>query len=197
MPKEKRNVNEKTSVKKKPHIVLGLVIVILFIPIVILAAILVSSLEDSSQPVVGSRYQNELDPAITEENITSLENALVFDGTDSVQVNFKTARVAILIDTNDDMSADSINNLIQQAYAKVNEVLPIETYLTNRSDGENYVKMYDLQIDAYNVISGDNQIHYVLTKTGAQDEPLLELVSSPKNEEVANDVQNQNANEGE
>ena len=197
MTKEKRNVNEKTSVKKKPHIVLGLVIVILFIPIVILAAILVSSLEDSSQPVVGSRYQNELDPAITEENITSLENALVFDGTDSVQVNFKTARVAILIDTNDDMSADSINNLIQQAYAKVNEVLPIETYFTNRSDGENYVKMYDLQIDAYNVISGDNQIHYVLTKTGAQDEPLLELVSSPKNEEVANDVQNQNANEGE
>jgi flagellar basal body-associated protein FliL len=197
MPKEKRNVNEKTNVKKKPHIVLGLVIVILFIRIVILAAILVSSLEDSSQPVVGSRYQNELDPAITEENITSLENALVFDGTDSIQVNFKTARVAILIDTNDDMSADSINNLIQQAYAKVNEVLPIETYFTNRSDGENYVKMYDLQIDAYNVISGDNQIHYVLTKTGAQDEPLLELVSSPKNEEVANDVQNQNANEGE
>lgn len=197
MPKGKTNVKENTNVKKKPHIVLGLLIVVLLIPIIMLAAILVTSLEDSSQPVVGSRYQNELDPAITEENITSLENALVFDGTDSIEVNFKTARVAILIDTSDDMSADSISTLIQQVYAKVNEVLPIETYFTNRSEGDSYVKMYDLQIDAYNVISGDNQIHYVLTKTGAQSEPLLELVSSPKNEEVANDVQNQNTNEGE
>lgn len=188
---------EKTKVKKKPHIVLGLVIVVLLIPLAILAAILFSSLEDSSQPVVGKRYQNELNPAITQENIDALESSLTLDGVESIQINFKTARVAILIDTNDDFTADGISSIIQKAYAKVNEVLPVETYFTNRVEDDSIIKMYDLQIDAYNVIEGENQIHYVLTKTGAQEEPLLQLVSSPKNKEVSNSVQNQNTDKGE
>ena len=188
---------EKIKVKKKPHIVLGLVIVVLLIPLAILAAILLSSLEDSSQPVVGKRYQNELEPAITQENIDALQNSLTFDGVESIQVNFKTARVAILLNMSDEITAEGISSVIQQAYAKVNEVLPIETYFTNREENDSIIKMYDLQIDAYNVISGDNQIHYVLTKTGSQEAPLLQLVSSPKNEEVSNSVQNQNTDQGE
>lgn len=189
--------NENTAVKKKPHIVLVLVIILLLIPLAILAAILLSSLEDSSQPVVGKRYKNELNPAITQENISKLEEVLTFDGVDSVQINFKTARVAILIDVADNSDAKTIKAKLTDAYKKVDEVLPIKTYFTNQVNDEVITKMYDLQIDAYNVISGDDQIHYVLTKTGASKKEKINLVTSAKNKDVANEVLSQNTEEGE
>lgn len=189
--------NENTAVKKKPHIVLVLVIILLLIPLAILAAILLSSLEDSSQPVVGKRYKNELNPAITQENISKLEEVLTFDGVDSVQINFKTARVAILIDVADNSDAKTIKAKLTDAYKKVDEVLPIKTYFTNQVNEEVITKMYDLQIDAYNVISGDDQIHYVLTKTGASKKEKINLVTSAKNKDVANEVLSQNTEEGE
>lgn len=184
-----------TKVKKKPHIVLGLVIIILVIPAILLAAILISTLEDSSKPVVGSRYESELDPAITEEDITTLEKTLTFENVDKVEVNFKSARVSILIDTKDDLSKDSIKSITKEAFKKVNEVLPIETYFTNQVEEETITKMYDLQIDAYNVLEGDNQIHYVLNKTGAQEDEILQLISSAKDKEVANEVLSQKEGE--
>ncbi len=186
---------EQTAVKKKPHFVLGLVIIVLLIPLMIVAAVLLSTLEDSSKPVIGHRYQNELDPAITDEQIAQLKESLVFEGTDNVQVNFKSARVAILIDVNDTMGSDGINKILSQAYDKVNAVLPIETYFTNHTVNDTNVKMYDLQIDVYNVIEGDNQIHVILNKTGAQEKPLTQIVSTPKNPEVSESVQNQNKGE--
>ena len=177
---------------KKPHVVLGIVLIILLIPTILLGAILYSTLEDSSKPVIGQRYENELDPAITEENIKSLENTLTFDNAEKVEINFKSARISILIDMKDDASKDTIKKTVTTAFEKVNEVLPIDTYFTNKVDGETTTKMYDLQIDAYNVVSGDEQIHYALTKTGASEDEIIQLVSSPKDKDVANDVMSQN-----
>ena len=182
---------------KKPHVVLCLVLIVLLIPAILLGAILVDTLEDSSKPVIGQRYENELDPAITEENIKSLENILSFDNAEKVEVNFKSARVAILIDMTDDASKDTIKKAATTAFEKVNEVLPIDIYFTNRIEEDTSIKMYDLQIDAYNVVSGENQIHYVLTKTGASEDEILQLVSSPKDKEVANDVMSQGEEKGE
>lgn len=182
---------------KKPHVVLVLVLIVLLVPMILLGTILYSTLEDSSKPVVGQRYQNELDPEITEENIQSLENILSIDNAENIEINFKSARVAILIDMNDNASKDTIKNAVTSAFKKVNEVLPINTYFTNRVDGETITKMYDLQIDAYNVVSGEDQIHYVLTKTGAQEDENIQLVSSPKDKDVANDVLSQGEEEGE
>ena len=187
---------------KKPHVVLVLVLLVLLIPTILLGSILYDTLEDSSKPVVGERYENELDPAITEDQLTQIKTTLEgFVGVESIEVNLKTARVAILINTNDDVGHDGIKNIIQQAYIKVNEVLPVGTYFTNRElfdetkNDTTIVKMYDLQIDAYNVVEGDNQIHYVVSKTGAQKTELLQCVSSAKDSEVANDVLNQNKGE--
>ena len=193
---------KKVKVKKKPPVILVLMLIILIVPCAILGAILFQSLEDSSKPVVGNRYETSLDPAIQEEQLTQIQTALEgFDGVEKIEVNLKTARLAILINTKDDMNKDGIQNTIKQAYKKVKEILPTGTYFTNKeliNDTTNettIVKMYDLQIDAYNVVEGDNQIHYVMSKTGAQEKELLQLVSSPKDKEVSNEVMNQNKGE--
>jgi len=193
---------KKVKVKKKPPVILILLLIICIVPCAILGAVLFQSLEDSSKPVVGSRYEESLDPAISEDQLTQVKTALEgFDGVESIEVNLKTARLAILINTKDDMSKDGIKSLIQNAYKKVNEILPTGTYFTNKelfNETKNetiIVKMYDLQIDAYNVVEGDKQIHYVVSKTGAQEKELLQLVSSAKDKEVANEVLNQNKGE--
>lgn len=193
---------KKVKVKKKPPVILVLMLIILIVPCAILGAILFQSLEDSSKPVVGTRYETSLDPAIQEEQLTQIQTALEgFDGVEKIEVNLKTARLAILINTKDDMNKDGIQNTIKQAYKKVNEILPTGTYFTNKelinetTNETTLVKMYDLQIDAYNVVEGDNQIHYVMSKTGAQEKELLQLVSSPKDKEVSNEVMNQNKGE--
>lgn len=193
---------KKIKVKKKPPVILVLLLTICIIPCAILGAVLFQSLEDSSKPVVGSRYEGALDPAITEDQLTQIKTTLEgFSGVESVEVNLKTARLAVLINTNDDVNRDGIKNIIQQAYTKLNEILPVGTYFTNRTlfdevkNETTTVKMYDLQIDAYNVVEGDNQIHYVVSKTGAQKTENLQLVSSPKDSNVANDVMNQNKGE--
>ena len=193
---------KKLKVKKKPPVILILCLIICIVPCAILGAILFQSLEDSSKPVVGNRYEESLDPAITEDQLTQIKTTLEgFVGVESIEVNLKTARVAILINTTDEISYGNVQNIIQQAYIKVNEVLPVGTYFTNRElfdetkNESTIVKMYDLQIDAYNVVEGDNQIHYVLSKTGAQKTELLQCVSSAKDSEVANDVLNQNKGE--
>ena len=193
---------KKVKVKKKPPVILVLVLIILIVPCAILGAILIQSLEDSSKPVVGDRYEASLDPAITEDQLTQIQTALEgFDGVEKIEVNLKTARLAILINTTDDMSKDGIKSIIQKAYAKVNEILPTGTYFTNKelinetTNETTIVKMYDLQIDAYNVIEKENQIHYIVSKTGAQETELLQLVSSPKDKDVSNEVMNQNKGE--
>ena len=182
---------------KKPPVVLVLLAIIILVPTILLGSILISTLEDSSKPVVGERYENELDPAITEENIEALKKDVTFDNADSVEINFKSARVAILIDLKDDATQEDVKKAVESAYEKVNAILPIDTYFTNRLDGETVIKMYDLQIDAYTVVSGEGKIHYVLTKTGASEDEVIQLVSSPKDKDVANDVLSQGEEKGE
>ena len=100
---------KKIKVKKKPPVILVLLLTICIIPCAILGAVLFQSLEDSSKPVVGSRYEGALDPAITEDQLTQIKTTLEgFSGVESVEVNLKTARLAVLINTNDDVNRDGI-----------------------------------------------------------------------------------------
>lgn len=169
---------------KKSHIVLVLAVIILIIPCIILGAVVVSSLDDSSKPVVGHRFDHSLDPKITEENITALKETLVYNENENVEVNLKSARLSILINVKDECNEDQIAAIVNDAYAKVDGVLPVATYFTNQVEPN--VKMYDLQIDVYNFVEGEGKIHYIITKTGAGVQPVTDVVSSPKNADVAN-----------
>lgn len=172
--------------RKKPHIILVLVVIILIIPLVVLGTILFSSLEDSSKPVVAHRFENELNPKITEEDIASVKAALNYDNLDEVEVNNISATVRVMLNVSDDMSAEDINWMVNDAYSKIDGILPIATYFTNSET----TKMYDLEINVYNVTSGENKIHYCISKTGGAETYTLDVLSSPKNPDVTNDILN-------
>lgn len=159
---------------------------------VVLAYILISSIEKTGEPVIGNRFDDELDPAITSEQVTKVKELLNFEQVENVEVNLKAATLRITMNVKDDTSEESIKNILNESYNKVNETLPVETYFTNKEN----VKMYDLEIHVYNVIPDEtttiSQIHYVRTKTGGAETYTDNVDSRAKDENLANTLLNPN-----
>ncbi len=189
----KKKKNKKGSKSKILYWIAGIVILI---PLLLLGWIFICTKENSGQPTVGSRFDNSLDPAITEEQVDQIKDAMTFDNTDNVEVNLISATLRVNIDTSDDASSANVKEIMNEAYDKVNEILPIKTYFTNNDS----VKMYDLEVHVYNFIpdeehSSDDQIYMIKTKTAAADKPNVSTPSSPKNKEVAEELLQQQEEE--
>ena len=88
------------------------------------------------------------------------------DCVESVEVNLIIATLRINIDTKDDASSAKVKSIMNEAYDKVNDILPIKKYFTNNDSD----KMDDLEVHVYNCIpddkhSADDQIYKIKTKT--------------------------------
>ncbi len=190
--------SSKTNNKdKKPNTILWIGLVVILVPCLILLYILLGTKEKAGQPVVGDRFEGELDPGITDEQLNSIREALVFENAENVEVNLISATLRITINAKDDISSDGALALANSAYDKVMEVLPVETYFTNVKDeeGKMKTKMYDIEVQVYNVLKQDNPnnislIYFVKSKSANMSEPILNNFASPKNEEVANELLN-------
>lgn len=188
------NINRQTkpSGKRKPNYLLIASIVIVAIPTLLLLYIVIGSRESSGAPVEGSRFKNALDPQITEEDLNALKSSLTFDQAESVEINLKSATLRVTINAKDDLSQEDIQALLASAYDKVVEKLPVETYFTNKKNADGVMKMYDLEVSAYNFIPTEEKkegmIHVSRTKNAAAEEAVDDVLSSPKDEESADAI---------
>lgn len=184
------NVNKKekqTKGKKKLSkgaLVLIISLVIILIPCLIFGGILISAALESGKPVTGSRFNNDLNPAITSNDTKSvISNIETLSGIEKCDIVLTSAQYRINVDTVDSLSDKEIEDLCVSIYNIVDKVLPISTYFT-ASDSE---KMYDLSINVYNKIDDDN-IYYILTKNSKMTNYSLQCVSSAVDEELATDL---------
>ncbi|MGX8834097.1 hypothetical protein ACWG0P_07775 [Amedibacillus sp. YH-ame6] len=170
--------------------------IVILIPLVLLIYIYFGAKDNAGKPTVGDRFEDSLNPAITEKQLGELKTALKIDGTEKIEINLISATLRVNIDTADDASADTITSIMNQAYDSVNSILPIETYFTNNKKS---TKMYDVEINVYNYIpdetkSADGQIYMIKTKTAAASEPNVSVPTTAKNEEVAKKLLEEQAN---
>ena len=172
MSKKKKKTKAGGGKSKILYWIAGIVILI---PVLLLGWIYLSAKESSGSPTVGSRFDNSLNPAITEEQMDKVKSAMKLDGVESVEVNLISATLRINIDTKDDASSAKVKSIMNEAYDKVNDILPIKKYFTNNDSD----KMYDLEVHVYNFIPD------VKTKTAAAKKPNVSTPSSPKNKSVA------------
>lgn len=194
-PAVKKTVKNKNDAPKKPNYLLWVTIIIIAIPCLILMYIFIGSRESSSTPVEGTRFKNALDPKITEEDLKALESSLKFDNAEAIEINLKSATLRININAKDDLSQKAIKKLITDTYKKVDEKLPVKTYFTNKENGDNVVKMYDLEISAYNYIpekeeDKKDQIHLSRVKNSSAEKPVDDVLSSPKDKQSAEEILN-------
>ena len=72
-------------------------LVLIAIPCLILGWILISASLDTGTPILGDRFQGDLDPAITSEQISQIETQVASEGSvDSVTVELATATLRIV-----------------------------------------------------------------------------------------------------
>lgn len=187
--KNMKSPKQKKNTKKSSKVLITIAIIVLLIPLLLLGYIYFGAKENSGKPVTGSRFDNSLEPSITNEEIDKVKSALKFDGVEKVEVNLTSATLRITLDASDDIDQNTLENLLNEAYDKVNDILPVKTYFTNKDK----TKMYDLDIHAYNFIPDDthkedDQIYLELVKNAANKKKVVDNITTPKNEEQANEL---------
>ena len=194
--KEKKVKKTKDGKPKQNHILVWIAAAVVLIPTIFVGVVVMTSTENQGEPVTGVRFlEEDLNPAITEEQITQVQEAMTFDYVESVEVNLKSATLRINInleDQVDEADQDLVENIAQDAYDAVNEILPVDTYFSQKEDG----KMYDLSINVYNYSSFDEEhtedhwIYVCLTKTSASQESVIDVPSVARDPDTAEAVMN-------
>ncbi len=100
MAKMKRRRHTSNKPTGQGHKLVWFTVIIIMIPVVIVGYVLLTSLGGQNRPVEGSRFsKTNLDPAITKDNISSLESALGnIDNVEKVSVNLLSATLRVHID---------------------------------------------------------------------------------------------------
>ncbi len=175
---------KKSNAPKQSHKLVWITLVIIAIPCIIVLFVVLRSMSSQNSPVVGNRFSDDdLNPAITEENITNVQTRVgQISGVEEATVDLKSATLRVHLNMDDNATQDEIQAAVDTAYDEINELLPITTYFTNTDDA----KMYDLEIDGYNYLvdeESDSQIYIKITKTGA-GEKTTDVLSTAKDADL-------------
>lgn len=181
--------SKKSTLDKKSKILYSAAVIVILIPLLLLGYIYLSTKENAGVPTVGNRFSDELDPAITDGQLDQVRETLKYDQAQFVEVNLKSATLRITIDLADNANNDQVTSVLEDAYDKVTKILPEDTYFTNKEG----VKMYDLEISAYNFIPEDDNtngwVYKSKLKNAANEKSHVDVLSSPKNEEVSDTIE--------
>ena len=173
-------------------IVLIVGLIIIAIPVCIFLGILGVSAMQTGTPREGSRFDGDLDPAITEANVESLKTKLsALSSVEDLEVVLSQGQLRIFIDTVDTLSEEQVDSLLTSAYNAVNSELPISTYFT-ASESK---KMYDLQINVYttaeaSAVGDDSGRQYkLLHKNSAEETYGIDDLAHPKDPALAAELE--------
>lgn len=162
-------------------------LVLLLTPVLGFGYIIYRDSSQTGEPVVGSRYDNNLEPKITEEQLSTIKASLVDEMILSNKVTLKSSTLRVYVEVAEETSKDSIKELAGTVYDLVTEKLPVETYFSN--DGSR--KMYDLEIHVYNNStdrSSEEFIYFEIIKSSSVEERIEEFITDAKNEDFKAEV---------
>ncbi|MDD6467946.1 MAG: hypothetical protein PUF50_07155 [Erysipelotrichaceae bacterium] len=186
----KKETKKKTKKNQKDQLgvnwVLWVCLVIILIPCLLFGWILLSAMKDTGTPILGNRFQGDLNPAIEQSHITTITDRINgLDGVENCNVNVIVATMRINVDAKDSLDAEAISALTENIYQTVIEVLPVEQYFTLMDTQ----KQYDLEINVYNDLSlEDDFIMYSIIKNSPMETYILQDVSTPLNAELAQEL---------
>ncbi|MBQ6334368.1 MAG: hypothetical protein IJI46_04820 [Erysipelotrichaceae bacterium] len=183
--KEKKRLSRSAIV-----LIVGLIIIA--IPVCIFAGILGISALQTGTPREGSRFDGDLEPAITDENVEAIRQKLsVISQVEDLEIVLAQGQLRIFIDTSDNLSEEQVDSIVTTAYNAVNSVTPITTYFT-ATDSK---KMYDLQINVYTTaeaseIGSESSRQYkLLHKNSAEETYSIDDLAHPKDASLAAELE--------
>lgn len=195
-----KNQTKKRSVRKKrtghfTGFLFWICLILLVTPPAVLGWILYSSQQDTGKPVLGNRYEGDLDPAITMDQMTAIENGVAaLEGIEAYRVEMPTATLRVYADIADDAGSDAASSKADEIYGVITGILDPSVYFT-QADGK---KMYDVEIHVYNhpkstETDDDGFVYLIKSKSSSMSEPRSQTVSQPVNAELAQKLRDQTA----
>ena len=185
MSKETTKKEKKKLSKGAIVLIIGLVIIA--IPVIVFLTIIISAALKTGTPILGNRFDGDLNPAITTADTEYLEKTIEgINGVEDCTIVLTSAQYRVNVDTNDSLTAEEIEKLTVDVYNAVNSKLPVSTYFT-ASDSK---KMYDLSINVYNFVDSENEkmTYYILTKNSKMEAYSIQCVSEPVDEDLAKEL---------
>lgn len=170
--------------RSKVRIFIFVGILIILIPFIILGVILIQASMSTGKPILGDRFKNDLNPAITSEQLKEISTKIKGQSNvDSVDVSLKTATLRVYVDVSDTSSEQQVMDMSKSAYQDVISILDINTYFTQH-DGK---EMYDIEIHAYNQDKNteENFIYVITNKNSSMEEEHSQVVSKALDPELA------------
>ena len=181
--KTKTKTKKKKKRKAKKHSwFLAIALVIAAIPCIAVLVILLQAMKETGKPINGKRFDNDLNPAITE----TIENSILkgveqIEGVQKVDIDTRVATLRVNVDYDENLSKEDAITLGNKIVEVINTYAPIDTYFTSYGVS----KMYDFEINLYDV-KGDNvspNVYIVIGKNGANAEITTQVMTDPVNPE--------------
>ena len=178
-------MTQKTKSKRRRRrisgasVILIVGIVVLLIPVFGFGYLLYGATLGTGTPLFGSRFTNDLNPAITKPQLSTLETTIKgLAGVETSTVDLKSATLRITVDTVDTLAEAAVKTLATQINTSIQTVLPVATYFTATETK----KMYDLEISVYNLKDGKdkaNYFYFIIIKNANMKTWKIQEVSKP------------------
>ncbi|MDD4643389.1 MAG: hypothetical protein PHG99_07835 [Erysipelotrichaceae bacterium] len=180
----------------KSNTILTVGIIVIMIPITFVGVMLIQAYFATGEPINGNRIDNERAVEITQTQLDEINSQIKgLSEVETVEIQLKVATVRVYVDIKNTVLSDDYESLLTVIYSKIDDELPIADYFTNQDT----LKQYDLEIHLYNDLeaTGDTEfIYYIMNKNAAMAEPQFELVSEPRNAELADELRGDTVSEG-
>lgn len=160
---------------------------LLMTPFLVFGYIIYRDSSQTGQPVVGSRNENQLNPAISKDQLSEIETGITDETIISKKVTLKSSTLRVYLEVDQSTSKKAIEELANNTYAVIIEVLPIETYFTSL----NNKKMYDLEVHLYNNAEdrdSEEFVYFEIIKSSSIEEFRSEFVSDVRDAEYREEV---------
>lgn len=187
--KKKTTTKKRRRRRKKHSSLLWIGLVVAAIPCILVVYILFSALMDTGKPIFGDRYENDLNPAITEEQTNTIEyNVKLIENVENVSLSLISSTLRITIDMNDALTVEDAKSIGLKAADVVKQVLPYETYFTQYGTR----KMYDFEIYVLDQRPSDTvtpMINVLVHKTGGIADVETQVLSESLNPEYVQQIE--------
>ncbi len=191
--KTQKNTEETKTSKRKTKkmdkatklIIAGLVVIA--IPFAILGFILLSASLDTGKILSGDRFDDDLNPAITDQNMDAIVESITGSNIEDVEVILKTATLRVYVDMEDSATLEDVQSVSEIAYNAVIAELPVSTFFT-RTDAKS---MYDLEVHVFDLNENreSDEFDYVITsKSSSNPDKVVDVSSQPKDAEFAQQI---------
>ncbi len=178
----KKNINKKANRTNK---VFWTCLILFLLPFAIFGWMLMSAAMDTGSPILGKRYEGDLDPAITKAELETIKDRTKsISGVEKASINLATATLRVYADIGDLADAEEAKKTASEIYDVVTSTLAPEVYFT-KTDTK---KMYDMEVHVFNRDTDMDQpgwVYVIETKNSGMEKPITQLVSQPLDAELA------------